>query len=127
MSMTHKRIGIALLSVVMTVFVVVKTVGWVDAGCPIGFAWRSHGSGLPGRTVIASSDHLLTHLDVHTRQTSVRIYIEGRQVDVAGDQVVIDKGRPITVPSASKLIVIAAKGDALIVYADGEKVAEVGR
>jgi hypothetical protein len=127
MSRRRKRIGIALLSAALAAFFVVKTVRWVNSGCPVGFACGSCASELTGRRVVASSDHLLTKLDLHAMKTSTSIDIEGRHVEVAGDQVVIDKATKITIPSACKVIEFVARGEVLTVLADGKRVREMGR
>jgi hypothetical protein len=127
MSRNRKRIGIAFISAALAAFFVVKAVRWVASGCPLGFACGSCASELTGRKVFASSDHLLMNLKLHAMKASTRIDIEGRHVDVAGDQVVIDKTTKFTIPSACKVIEFVAKGEVLTVLADGQRVREMGR
>ncbi len=127
MTRKSRRIAIILMGAALAVFFVVRIVRWVKAGGPVGFAAGSVASELTGRRVVASSDHLLTRLQLHAMKAATSIDVGGRHVDVAGDEIVVDKAMKFAIPAGSKVIEFIAKGEVLTVLADGKKVREIGR
>jgi hypothetical protein len=113
---------------VMVLSVLLATAGrWIASGCPVGFSCGSCQTSLGGRTIVASSDHLLTNVSLMGDKDSVRLDVEGRDIVVRGSEVAIDGATRCLIPTGCKQLEFVASGDVLRVSADGESIQEIHR
>jgi hypothetical protein len=107
-------LAVAVLSVTLA------TAGrWVASGCPVGFCCGSCGTSLGGRSIVASSDHLLTNVSLIGDRNSVLLDVEGRKAVVRESELVVDGTTRCLIPSGCKRIEFMASGGVLRVSADG--------
>jgi hypothetical protein len=113
---------------VMVLALPLATAGrWLASGCPVGFRCGRFETRLGERAVIASSDHLLTHMSMTGKKNWVQIDLEGRAVVVRESDVTIDGVDRCVIPTGCKQVELMASGRALCVLVDGKVLEEVRR
>jgi hypothetical protein len=100
---------------------------WVSLGFPIGIACGSCESSLSGRRIFASSDHLLTNLGLRTNSTYSILDVEGRHLEVRGDEVTMDTTTKLSLPAGCKSVEFVVKADVLTIWVDGQPIHRMRR
>jgi hypothetical protein len=113
---------------VIALSVILATAGrWIASGCPVGFCCGSCQTSLGGRAIVASSDHLLTHISLVGDKDSVRLIAEGNNVVVRGSEMAFGGTNRCLIPSGCKRLEFRASGRVLRVLADGRTLKEIRR
>jgi hypothetical protein len=121
------RIRTMMLAVTMLAVILATASHWIASGCPIGFACGACQTSLGGRMIIASSDHLLTHISLFSDTKSAVLDVEGARIVVRESEVSVDGTTPCLIPAGCKKIEFKAAGGVLRILADGETIREIHR
>jgi hypothetical protein len=106
--------------------VILATAGrWIASGCPVGFACGSCQTFLGARSIVVSSDHLLTNISLVCNKESAALDVEGRKVVVRGGEVAIEGKTRCLIPTGCKQLEFNASGGILRVSADGRTIQEI--
>ena len=66
-----------MVAVTMLAVILATASHWIALGCPVGFACGACQTSLGGRMIVASSDHLLTHISLFSDTKSAVLDVEG--------------------------------------------------
>jgi hypothetical protein len=121
------RIRTMMLAVTMLAVILATASHWIASGCPIGFACGACQTSLGGRMIVASSDHLLTHISLFSDTKSAVLDVEGARIVVRGSEAAVDGTTRWLIPAGCKKIEFMASGGVLRVLADGETIQEIHR
>jgi hypothetical protein len=127
MTTTQKRHIFIIMAMILATGAFFVGGRWVSLGFPIGIACGSCESSLDDRRIFASSDHLLTNLGLRTNSTSSILDVEGRHIEVKGDDVTIDKTTKVSLPTGCKSIEFVVKADVLTIRVDGQPIQRLPR
>jgi hypothetical protein len=127
MTKSQNRYILIIIALILATGVFFAGGRWVSLGFPIGIACGSCESSLSGRRIFASSDHLLTNLGLHSNSTYTILDVEGRHLEVKGDEVTIDKTTKLSVPAGCKSIEFVVKADVLTIWVDGQPIRRMRR
>ena len=105
-----------------------KSLHWASEGCPMGFSMGSCASNITGgRSIVASSDHLLDEVTLAANALSAVIKLGKTRVVILGDVATIDRSTEFSLPAACKKVEFSVRGKAIQVLADGRDLAPSGR
>jgi hypothetical protein len=125
MATLRKHIGKLLFALLALSVLLAVAVPWVANGCPVGFSCGSGQTSLHGMAIIASSDHLLTHVSLSGQKDAVTLDVEGRHVVVRGRTVDVDGTPRVLIPRGCKKVEVMASGAVLRVLADDKPIQEI--
>ena len=127
MTRSQNRYILIIIALILATGVFIAGGRWVSLGFPIGIACGSCESSLSGRRIFASSDHLLTNLGLHSNSAYTILDVEGRHLEVKGDEVTIDKTTKLSLPAGCKSIEFVVKADVLTIWVDGQPIQRMRR
>jgi hypothetical protein len=127
MTTTQKHHILIIMAMILAIGIFFVGGRWVSSGFPIGIACGSCETSLDGRRIFASSDHLLTKLGLRTNSTSSILDVEGRHIEVKGDNATIDKTTKVSLPTGCKSIEFVVKAVVLTIWVDGQPIQRLRR
>jgi hypothetical protein len=127
MARVRMRVRTMMLTV-MALSVILATAGrWIALGGPVGFSCGWCQTSLGGRTIRASSYHLLTNVSLMADKDSVVLDVDDKNVVVRGSEVTVNGTTRCLIPSGCKELEFMASGGVLRVLVDGKTLQEIRR
>jgi hypothetical protein len=125
MSKTGKLVSSLIVTLIILAILVDSARWWIRTGCPVGFAVAACSSGMNGREISLTSDHLLADISMNCSKEFARIEGNGHSIEIRSNRIVVGKSQLFPIPIDTKRLEFSIRGDRLKIRADGTSIATI--